>query len=310
MCLSPNPLPNGSLVGCRKCWQCRENRIKDWAGRCIAESRTAKHTVAVTLTYGRDRYGASDHMNAMVLTYSDVQGYFKLLRKAGHPLRYLVVGEYGTLKGRAHWHAILFFSGTMPDDVKIGTMFTQKHWSHGHSLWDKADYKAVRYVCKYLNKDAKDETKNIMLRMSKKPPLGDQWFRDYARQYVEHGLAPQNLTYKFPEIRQRNRHLVEFIMMRHTAENFLGEYVRQWEQKHPGRHIPSSELVEEYLDSLEPEDLRLQRKQYARKRDVKEAKQAWDELKAFTEDAKQAREAIAPRKRAADRRRRHLAQAS
>ena len=121
MCISPNTLSDGTQVACRNCWQCRADRINDWVGRCIAESKTAVASHAITLTYGRvhlstenDAYGDAEHPRAAVLTYSDVQKYFKLLRRHGYPLRYFAVGEYGSLKGRAHWHIIAFWQDKAP----------------------------------------------------------------------------------------------------------------------------------------------------------------------------------------------------
>ena len=122
MCLNPILLPNGQEVACHQCWQCVRRRIDDWQGRCIAESLTSRAAHVVTLTYGRDRrYGAADHLQAAVLTYSDVQRFLKHLRGYGdraakkHPVRYFCCGEYGHMKGRAHWHCLLFWQGEVPD---------------------------------------------------------------------------------------------------------------------------------------------------------------------------------------------------
>ena len=81
----------------------------DWQGRCIAEAATAKAAFAVTLTYGRDAMGEKLHERAVVMTYSDVQRYLKLLRRHRYTVRYFCAGEFGSEKGRVHWHIILFF---------------------------------------------------------------------------------------------------------------------------------------------------------------------------------------------------------
>ena len=81
MCKAPTVLADGTETECRLCWQCRDRKITDWVGRCIAESKTAVGSHAVTLTYGVDAYGSTDHARTAVLTYSDVQKYLKKWRQ-------------------------------------------------------------------------------------------------------------------------------------------------------------------------------------------------------------------------------------
>ncbi len=72
MCIAPIKLDDGTEVGCRECWQCRKRRVNDYVGRCIAESKFAKKTYAVTLTYGGD-----EGVNAVTLIYKGRPGFFK-----------------------------------------------------------------------------------------------------------------------------------------------------------------------------------------------------------------------------------------
>lgn len=182
MCISPNLLSDGQSVACRKCWQCLEHKIDNWVGRCIAESKTSVASAFITLTYGRDEHGNESHVRAAVLTYSDVQKYFKQLRNRGVKLRYLVVGELGSAKGRAHWHVLVFFPKTVPDGfwdygrnswhpavreqpvwvpIVWNQRFNEPCWAHGFSHWtlmsdaewqrgdDGSAEGSVRYACKY-----------------------------------------------------------------------------------------------------------------------------------------------------------------
>lgn len=176
MCIAPNKLADGTEVGCRECWQCCERKIDDWTGRCIAESKTALRTFSISLTYGRDDGDNVDHIRAALLTYSDVQKYFKRLRKSGYVVRYFAVGEYGSTKGRAHWHLIVFYydnAGVIAErklynaEVEAGlrrgkplpvpvsvvpeheistrgadgdlrdVRFSDLHWQHGHAVWEE-----------------------------------------------------------------------------------------------------------------------------------------------------------------------------
>lgn len=272
MCISPNMLPDGTQVGCRECWQCRERKVDDWVGRCIAESKTALRTFSISLTYGRDEFDNVDHIRAALLTYSDVQKYFKRLRKSGYVVRYFAVGEYGSTKGRAHWHLIVFYydnadviaerklynaeietglrrgkllpvpSSAVPEH-EISTRgvdghiqdvrFSDAHWQHGHAVWeelqdgyDASASRAVRYVCKYLLKDARDEASQMLgPRLSKKPPLGDAYIRELAGRYVKQGLAPQDLFYSFPDVRAKDGKLKRFLLGGVSANNFIAYYL-------------------------------------------------------------------------------------
>lgn len=324
MCIAPNVLPNGSEVGCRECWQCKERKTDDWTGRCIAESKTASRTFSITLTYGRDDDNNVDHIRAALLTYSDVQKYMKRLRFSGYVVRYFAVGEYGSKKGRSHWHLIVFYydnadviaerrmhnaeieaglkrgkSLPVPDskvpEHEISTRgadgdlcdvrFSEQHWQHGWSVWeelldgyDAAASRAVRYVCKYLLKDAQDDASQMLgPRLSKKPPLGDAWLRERAGQYVEQGLAPQDLFYSFADVRGKDGALKRFLLSGVSADNFIRYYVESLTKQampalpplgagkrarleyetalglwltRAARCVPNSELVEEWLDAL------------------------------------------------------------
>lgn len=252
MCVSPSLLPNGVTVACRKCKRCRDNYVKDWVGRCIAESRTAVKTTSVTLTYGPDASGRKKHERTAVLTYSDVQKYFKSLREAGYPLRFLVAGEFGSLRGRAHWHGIFFWQQKVPP-YELRRNFNDNFWKHGFQFVDEPSYKAVKYVCKYVQKDQGDEAAQGKLTMSKNPAIGGIYFRQLAQRFVNQGVAPQSPFYRFPEAKKQDGTPVEFYMSGVTADQFREAYVLAFYEKFPGRHLPNSDFVEEWLDKQVPE---------------------------------------------------------
>lgn len=247
VCIALSRLPDGTQFPCRKCWQCIENRVNDWVGRCIAESKTARASHAITLTYGRDEHGKEDHPRAKVLTYSDVQRYFKLLRRHGFPCRYFAVGEYGSMKGRAHWHLVVYWLDAVPPH-ELDVRFDEAHWPHGVSHWTEPTPAAIRYNTKYIQKDIGVAERQGHLMMSKKPPLGSEYFRCEAERYVDAGLAPQDLRYSFDEARDKQGDKIEFYLRGKTADVFLEHFVRMWGVRRPGRPMPRSELVEEFMD--------------------------------------------------------------
>jgi hypothetical protein len=271
MCIRPILIPNGSEVACRECWQCRSRKINDWVGRNIAESRTAVASHSITLTYGRDDDGNADHLRAAVLTYSDVQKYLKSLRADGFPLRYFVVGEYGSQKGRAHWHMMAYWQERVPDH-DLDKRFEEKHWPHGWSHFELPHKNSIRYVCKYIQKDIGKEERQGHLAMSKKPPLGADYFRDLADWYVENQLAPQDAVYTFDECRDENGKRIPFHLMGRSLDLFLARYSYRWKQVHPDRHPPVSELLEEFEDRQTPEILRLGGDAFYKNRKVRQDK--------------------------------------
>lgn len=256
MCISPNTLADGTKTECRKCWQCYERAINDWVGRNIAESKTAIACHAVTLTYGRNSEDEVDHLRAAILTYSDVQKYLKLLRVNGYPVRYFVTGEFGSKKGRAHWHIMLYWQQRVPEHV-LDQNFMEPHWKHGWSFWTEPTPHAVRYNCKYIQKDIGDDARQGHLAMSKKPPLGTEYFRQIAERHVEQGLAPQTLGYTFPDVRRRKENgtmeIVPFVLKDRPAEMYLQHWVRTWNRQRFTQEYPPSLVLAEFFDATHRE---------------------------------------------------------
>ena len=248
MCINPRIMNNGVSVGCRVCWQCRSNYINDWVGRCIAEGEEAASCHSVTLTYGADAHGNHDHERTAVLTYSDVQLYLKRLRKNGYPVRYFAVGEFGSAKGRAHWHIMLFWKDKVPHH-EIRKRFNEPHWPHGYSYFDEVNSHSIRYVCKYIQKDLRDAERQRQIGMSKYPPLGASYFRKLARRYVDQGLSPRDPTYSFGDTRDKDGGIIQFRMRGATLDLFLAEFCRYWEKKRGG-HTPVSPLLSDYYDRV------------------------------------------------------------
>lgn len=223
MCINPSfidvsrgPKWEKQAVPCRKCWRCRKSRVDDYVGRCLAEAATSERVCTVTLTYA-----PRDDLADKVLHPRHFQLFMKLLRRAGHKVRYLVTGEYGDMRGRAHFHAILFFEhlaprpkgaqrpdynrGHLADPSTSGPFCSEipqerichiREWPHGHINADwSCDERSIRYVCKYLLSDDKN---NAWFSLSKKPALGAAWFAQKAEQAKALGVLPSSFQYAPP----------------------------------------------------------------------------------------------------------------
>lgn len=277
MCLSPKFLPeNGKTVACRVCELCKDAKVNDWVGRCKAELISAKWTLFATLTYGGDDvYGGSENnLRAKKLHYEDIRLWLLLMRKwtnrgpAGemitgvnkNKLRYFAIGEYGSAKGRAHWHVLLFGEGAMPPNIKLsepGLMpvrYWHGHqkggllWPHGFSQWRVADEGGIRYAVKYINKA------DVMLQEEKRcgysmqPPLGDAYFKLEAQRYVAQGLSPRDHFYRFPDDFKRDGTPRLYWLGGSAWYNFLTYFADAWVAKYGSENWPDNEVMNEFVE--------------------------------------------------------------
>lgn len=195
----------------------------------MAEAATSSRTAFVTLTYA-----PRDDLAEKILHPRHFQLFMKALRRSGHKVRYLVAGEYGDKKGRAHFHVLLFFTSLLPlqyrdasgvlitrgqtpryvddyapgtlqedwgpfsDDIPHESMRHIREWPHGHceTRWNITERNA-RYVCKYLLKDA-DTKHRRWFSLSKKPTLGAEWFAQKAETAKQLGVLPSSFEYMPP----------------------------------------------------------------------------------------------------------------
>ena len=254
MCINARIHSDGLKTPCHKCWQCKENRINDWVGRCIAERETSVACSVVTLTYG-----GGDVPESRFLRKSDITAYMKAIRNDGYRVRAFYAGEYGSKKGRAHWHAVLFWSTRAPNR-ELRKNIQCEYWPHGYSFWDDADAASIRYVMKYINKDSQEADQLKAMGMSRKPMLGYAYFAELAGRYIEQGLSPQRPYYKFRDVLDKNGKPIEFYMPPLVQQRFAELYVTLWEQRNIGRHWPPSEFLDKYHDKaaryIQPLELR------------------------------------------------------
>lgn len=267
MCLNPSyvwisrgPNPEQVPVPCKLCWRCKANRVNDYVARSLCEATVSLHTCAVTLTYA-----PRDDLADKVVHPPHFQAFIRALRRGGHKVRYLVAGEYGEKKGRAHFHAILFFTdlkprpefvfdklgGSFPSEVSsYGAKFAPfsreipqaqnchiMEWPHGHIFADWSTSEAsVRYVCKYLLSDSKQ---NSWFSLSKKPALGAVWFAQKAALAASFGVLPSSFEYSPPAVSSS----ASFVMMGATRRDYLNAITQD-----PAMRSRMSEWVQKTFD--------------------------------------------------------------
>lgn len=148
--ITPIMLPCGQCVGCRL------ERSRQWALRCVHESKMHKDNCFITLTY------ATEHLPPdSSLHYPDFQKFMKRLRKKyGEGIRFYMCGEYGENFGRPHFHACLF--GHNFTDLKLWKetngqkLYRSKEleqlWPFGHSSVGSVTFESAAYVARYIMK--------------------------------------------------------------------------------------------------------------------------------------------------------------
>lgn len=265
MCINPRLLETGALVSCRVCWQCVGNRRNDWVGRCIAEAKASLGVYRLTLTYGRDPACVEvDHPHASVLAYSDVQIFLKLLRyHHGGGIRFFCAGEYGERKARSHFHLLLFCKKKLPADVKMRQeRFEFKPWPHGFVYFEDFSnddlgetVKGFRYVVKYLNKD-QGETGLKSMGLSIKPPLGSEYFKSLALEYVTAGLSPTDFNYRFPMVLNPKGYPLEFWINGSSRYSYLKSFYDQWTTYYGNENWPQSDLMDDFCVERERRERR------------------------------------------------------
>lgn len=303
LCLTPRkvwllkgPKYEAQEVACGKCWQCRAHRQSDYVGRCLCEAAVSEWVWVLTLTYrdaGDDLSDRQDgdHLDRVRLNKEHVQRMWKNLRAGGRKkinrsIRYLVVGEYGERKGRAHWHALVFGKGDELPGLEHGKRVNVDWWPHGHVYAERCrSEKAVRYVTKYIGKDVdkpeSDGVASAVMMFSKVPALGSEWLMARAERMAEKGVMPRNFTYTPPGGSLGKTYLLRGVVKRRFAQRV--------------RDLIANKKMLERISEVVRRQLEVADRQDAEKRALAET---WERLKEqYTETAasREARKQIAQR---------------
>lgn len=298
------------LVSCRKCMECVRHRKRTYVGRALSEMQMCDDAYSCTLTYGRDgqyrlvsrdeiEAGAwdRDHRHAGDLHYEDPQLWMRRLRHQAVPvdrsrpvkIRFLTAGEFGSARGRAHWHSVVFIWNGIIPNLELYTRYDhaavtaeqaierglrykrpKQLWNDGFSWWEPADSLSISYCVKYITKAATDPLAKSIVHGS--AGLGREFYRGLAAQYVRAGLSPQDLIYQVPD-HFRSRISVKggdisakwapesFIMSRAMGLHFQRAFVTGWEAMHGRVKWPYSDMLEIFL---EQEDERVTERNHRR----------------------------------------------
>lgn len=184
---------------CGQCVECRLERSRQWAVRCMHEAQLHESNVFVTLTYDEQHVPRS-------LEYRDFQLFMKKVRRRFGAVRFYMCGEYGERFDRPHFHACLF--GLFLSDLVLFKdsegvkLYTSKLldscWGRGFVTVGDVTFESAAYVARYVMKKVTggraeahysrvDLTTGELFslvpeftKMSLKPGIGRRWIEKYV----------------------------------------------------------------------------------------------------------------------------------
>lgn len=214
LCLSPLRMPNGLIVPCGKCFNCRRTKRNVWAFRMYKELKYCKSSGFITLTYEVDKrpkartspkfrakYGLSIKKPLYVLSRDDVADFLHSIQKqhkqfTGNLARFYLIGEYGDLFKAPHYHAIMYFQ----TDKETSENIVNCAWNKGIVDFAPVNYADIVYCAKHQFKvsdgtPAQNAYAPIFQTMSRKSGgIGSTFFKANKDYIINNNLTGFSLN--------------------------------------------------------------------------------------------------------------------
>lgn len=201
-------------IPCGQCLECRLQRSRQWADRCMLEMQYHAESYFVTLTYDDVHLPKNEIIDpetgeivsVSTLVKKDLSDFVKRVRRYqeydgyDQPIRFYGCGEYGSQTMRPHFHVILFglhlpkegfhlYRQNFNGDNLYNHDFLDRCWKYGFSVVGEVTWQSCAYVARYimkkqLGKDAKDFYKDRGIEpeftlMSRRPGIARQYYDDH-----------------------------------------------------------------------------------------------------------------------------------
>lgn len=149
---APPGLLSHMRLPCGQCFGCRLDYSYDWATRCVCEAQMHERNCLILLTYEKAPAGGS-------LSLSDWRAFVKRLSRVVGKFRYFHAGEYGTINGRPHDHALLFgvdfsdkkyFKKSAAGFNLYRSACLSDVWKKGHATVAGCSFESAGYLARYL----------------------------------------------------------------------------------------------------------------------------------------------------------------
>lgn len=203
--INPSEFPDGLMVPCGKCLQCRIQYRKEWTARLIHEMDNWDRSIFVTLTYSDESLPENSSLDK-----HELQLFIKRLRKSISPrkIKYFGCGEYGEITQRPHYHLIIFGLGFK--DLK----YIKEAWSYAdwkvpaisRSSFGFVEPDSIRYVCQYVDKKLSGELEEKLSEEGRENTfkiasngLGYSFLINNIKQLMDNeGFTINGVKHKFP----------------------------------------------------------------------------------------------------------------
>ena len=159
-------------IPCGRCVGCRLRRSAEWATRVLHEASLYQVNSFITLTYNNEHLPSDGS-----LRYPDFQRFIKRLRERLRrdglaDIRFYMAGEYGSKRGRPHYHACIF-GYDFPDRVEwmrtpVGSLlyrsaFLESLWPYGYSSVGELTFESAAYTARYIMKKQFGDTEPMIV---------------------------------------------------------------------------------------------------------------------------------------------------
>lgn len=281
-CFHPFKDKVGNSFPCGQCMPCKINRTRDWTIRLLHEYHAHNcNGLFITLTYDNEHLPIG-----RTLVKADLQKFFKRLRKQldkeCRKIKYFACGEYGSIRGRPHYHAIVF--GLTPNDKKlIWSCWKYADWQllnlspKGRKSIGTVTADSCRYVTGYIQKKLYGKDSEYYKALGLLPPfqlssqgLGLSYVYEHYNDILDNvgvpykgSIAPIPRYYKkkmFPSIHDQRvtfsyiyEDMIEF-MKSEEYENNNEIFKIGWKQGLRGKYL--KEFITEEKTTIENMDIK------------------------------------------------------
>ena len=201
---------------CGQCIECRLQRSRQWANRCMLELQYHTSSYFLTLTYDNEHLPTSEVINDdtgeinynATLVKKHFQDFMKRLRRAyeyagfDNKLRFFGCGEYGSESMRPHFHIIVFglqlplgdlhfYKKNIQGDILYNSDLVSKCWKYGFSVVGEVTWQSCAYVARYIMKKHLGKDSDFydiygiepeFVLMSRRPGIAREYYDDNKEQ--------------------------------------------------------------------------------------------------------------------------------
>lgn len=271
-------------IPCGQCIQCRLNYSRSWAIRCMLEANQYEFNYFVTLTYAESALPRGNFLSAddgliydSTLRRSDLTNFLKRLRENSRVqfnhtgIRCFYCGEYGELRGRPHYHLILFnmpelkdlrfsFSkkGKNGDIIGYTSEFIEKAWCFPHTFIplgihsvQDVSFDTCAYTARYVLKKQKGKSIDYANSLLDDPSFVSPYSDLQLRANVFCGMSRRpGLSFDYYQDHKDEIYFSDSVIYNSDFKAFLSKPPRYFDKLYDLEYPEQFSLIKEKRSSL------------------------------------------------------------